>query len=267
MVAASSFTFLLASFAAVGVHAIVPDVSPTEPTPGTNYTSKCHIQWDKDQNGKWKDMSIQLMTGNNIPMTHLTTVATGLDGTTAGKFDYDCPKVTPNSQIYFYQFSAPGANGVLTWTGRFTITDADGNSVPPENTGTDGLGQPFLWGMGQLEDPSSAKPPPDYLATGTTGNSNSTTSASAGDSGDSGSSSSAPVLPTSAPTSGPDGSAATTGNNNPQSSGSPNSSGQGNAANNTTENRDNGAVSVSVSRAWQATLAIAVSASAFAVLL
>ncbi|KAK7022882.1 hypothetical protein VNI00_016869 [Paramarasmius palmivorus] len=263
---AASFTLFLASCLAVGVHAIV---GPTEPTPGNTYNegSKCNIQWQGDKDGKWKDMSIQLMTGDNLNMVHLTTVATGLDGNKDGKFDYNCPKVSPNSEIYFYQFSAPGAPGKLTWTGRFTIADSKGNSVPPENTDKDGNGKTFMWGTGKLDDASSAKPPPSYLSGGSAGSSASaSSSSSSSSSARSSSASSSSSSSSSAPTTTPSmttsvRSTATLANNSPQSSAP--SSEQGSSGNSTTGNRDNGAASTSISRTWQTTLALVAFASVF----
>lgn len=45
------------------------------------------------------------MSGPNLAMTKVTTVATGLDGSdaTLTPFNWTCPGVTPCSAIYFYQ--------------------------------------------------------------------------------------------------------------------------------------------------------------------
>lgn len=67
-------------------------------------------------------------------------------------------QVTPNSDIYFYQFTDPSTTNI-TWTTRFTIADASGNSVDPENATQPG-GQAIPWGTGALVDPSKATPPP-----------------------------------------------------------------------------------------------------------
>jgi hypothetical protein len=74
MVASASFALLLASFGAAGVRAIV---TPNEPGPGSVYNegSTCHIQWAGDKDGKWDNMAIQLMTGDNFQMVHLTSVS------------------------------------------------------------------------------------------------------------------------------------------------------------------------------------------------
>lgn len=70
------------------------------------------------------------MTGSNLAMVPVQTVATGLDGTSgSGTVDFTCPDVTPNSAIYFYQFSQAGQP--TSWTTRFTIAGADGSTVSP----------------------------------------------------------------------------------------------------------------------------------------
>lgn len=48
-------------------------------------------------------MSIALMTGSNLQMSKLATVATDLDGTssTTSSYEYACPDVSPNAPIYF----------------------------------------------------------------------------------------------------------------------------------------------------------------------
>lgn len=76
-------------------------------------------------------------------------------------------QVTPNSAIYFYQFSTPAAPTNLTWTTRFTIAAADGSTTPPENQ-NEPDGQNIPWGTGALVDPSTAVPPPSYLTGGST---------------------------------------------------------------------------------------------------
>ncbi|GAA5980996.1 hypothetical protein JCM10908_003945 [Rhodotorula pacifica] len=134
---------LLALSAAKAVHA---DVVPTAPGPGEVFRvgQKCNIQWNLDTTGTWTSFEIQLMTGSNLNMVPLTTVATGIDGTTgAGTIDFTCPQVTPNADIYFYQFTQAGA--ATSWTTRFTIAAADGTVTQPTET-TAGI----AWGTGQL---------------------------------------------------------------------------------------------------------------------
>jgi hypothetical protein len=54
------------------------DVTPSVPGPGIVYTvgGVCHIEWDgdHDSNTVWKDMSIELMSGSNFDMIHLTSM-------------------------------------------------------------------------------------------------------------------------------------------------------------------------------------------------
>jgi len=174
------FTTLLASSAVLLSHAIV---APNEPGPGDSFNegASCHIAWAGDTTSgsatAWKGMAIELMSGPNEAMVHLTTVATDQDGTVAGTFDYTCPQVTPNSAIYFYQFSSGGAGPTnLTWTGRFTIAGTDGSTTPPTET-EQWDGQTVQWGHGTLVDASSAVAAPTFNSTDST-NSGSSDSAS-----------------------------------------------------------------------------------------
>ncbi|KAF5316284.1 hypothetical protein D9619_006814 [Psilocybe cf. subviscida] len=152
------FTALLALSAPLSAFA---DVTPSEPGPGDvfNVGQPCNIVWtgDRPDSGvSWKNMAIELMTGDNFNMVHITTVATGQDGSVDGKFSYTCPEVTPNSAIYFYQFTAPGAINA-TWTTRFTLASATGATTPPANANQPGAGGAAIpWGVGALVDPSKA---------------------------------------------------------------------------------------------------------------
>jgi len=145
-------------------------VIPTGPAPGDKFISgqDCTIQWDADTTGTWKTAYIELMSGNNIDMIHLTTVTT-FDGTDASKtsFTWTCPKVTLQSPVYFYQFTSTGT-GSPEWTGRFSIT-ADGNPVAaPNATQPDGSAKP--WGNGALANPADGTPAPptspEFVASG-----------------------------------------------------------------------------------------------------
>ncbi|KIJ65480.1 hypothetical protein HYDPIDRAFT_67024, partial [Hydnomerulius pinastri MD-312] len=124
---------------------------PNNPGPGDVFIEgqACAIGWDADTTGLWKNMSIELMTGDNFNMVYLTTVGT-VDGTdpTKNTFSYPCPKVTPHSPIYFYQFTSTGSTD-KTWTGRFTITDTPNDIVPPTQT-TQPDGSKIPWGTGSL---------------------------------------------------------------------------------------------------------------------
>ncbi|EDR14437.1 uncharacterized protein LACBIDRAFT_304994 [Laccaria bicolor S238N-H82] len=164
----STLTFLLALALPLLVRA---DVTPAEPAPGASFNagSSCTITWigDKASTTIWKNMAIELMTGDNYDMVHLTTVATNQDGTVDGSFSYTCPEVTPNSAIYFYQFTSPLTNNA-TWTGRFTIASSTGNSTPPPNATQPGTGEAIPWGTGALNDPSKAVAAPILSGSGAT---------------------------------------------------------------------------------------------------
>ncbi|KAF8643014.1 hypothetical protein AX16_009259 [Volvariella volvacea WC 439] len=157
---------ILTYFLALGLTSAIvkADVTPSTPGPGAvfNEGSNCLVSWigDTDSPSNWGNMNIQLMTGDNFNMIHITTVATDLDGTTSGEFSFPCPDVEPNSAIYFYQFTSP-ATSIKTWTTRFTIAAPDGSTVPPENAVQPGSGEEIPWGVGALVDPSTAVPPPE----------------------------------------------------------------------------------------------------------
>ncbi|TNY23788.1 hypothetical protein DMC30DRAFT_280058 [Rhodotorula diobovata] len=113
-------------------------------TTGVQVGEKCDIEWNLDTTGDWTDFSITLMTGSNFAMVPVQTVASGLDGTKGAQtIDYTCPDVSPNSAIYFYQFSQEGA--ATAWTTRFTIAAADGSTTKPTES-TSGI----AWGTGSL---------------------------------------------------------------------------------------------------------------------
>ncbi|KAF8336222.1 hypothetical protein F5887DRAFT_848517, partial [Amanita rubescens] len=145
---------------------------PAPPGPGyvANAGSQCGIEWigDTSSSTVWKGMSIQLMTGDNFNMIPLTTVVQNLDGTKSGSFMWTCPQVsTPNSAIYFYQFTSPNTVN-RQWTTRFAIASSSGQTTPPPNVTQPGTGQAIPWGIGKLNDPSKAVPPPGYLTGGST---------------------------------------------------------------------------------------------------
>jgi len=162
MLAVNTFVAFFAFAAPLLVRA---DVNPTGPAPGDTFNqgSNCVITWSGDTNSttNWKNMAIELMTGDNINMVHLTTVATNQDGTVNGRFSYTCPQVTPNSAIYFYQFTNPQTL-TATWTGRFTIAGPGGASTPPANAVQPGSGASIPWGTGALVNPAQAVPPPSF---------------------------------------------------------------------------------------------------------
>lgn len=74
-----SATILTTLFAAIALVRADPD--PSEPGPGSVYNegSKCHISWDPDTTGTWTTMNIELMTGSNTGMVHLTSEYHGHD--------------------------------------------------------------------------------------------------------------------------------------------------------------------------------------------
>ena len=82
-----------------------------------------------------------------------------VDGTTATSNSWTCPQVTPNSAIYFYQFTSPASNNTY-WTTRFAIADANGNTTPPTQQTQPGSGAKIPWGTGALTNSSASKPPP-----------------------------------------------------------------------------------------------------------
>lgn len=145
------------------------DPTPTTPGPNDvfNAGGQCTIAWTPDTTGIWTVMNIELMTGSNSQMVFLTTVAT-VDGTstTNATFSYPCPAVTPNSAIYFYQFTSPASNDTL-WTTRFALADASGASTAPTNP-TQPDGEAIPWGTGALVNPASATPPPAGVPAGNT---------------------------------------------------------------------------------------------------
>lgn len=208
-------TFFLASLL---TSCFAGPLAPLQPAPNNQFTEggPLSISWSPDTTGAWKVTNIELMTGNNFDMVHLTTLAT-VDGTDAknASITVPCPSVTPHSAIYFLQFSTVGQ---VMWTGRFSIVGSDGTTVPPSNaTQPDGSNIP--WGTGMLVAPSfPGSPPPSTAPSGqidasgasgsagtsssvssSTGSSNSTEGLSASSSSSSSpstSSSSSPSVPT-----------------------------------------------------------------------
>ncbi|KAH9851842.1 hypothetical protein C2E23DRAFT_732131 [Lenzites betulinus] len=161
-------------------------VIPTAPGPNDvfNEGANCTFSWTPDPSGVWTQTDVELMTGDNFNMVYITTVAS-FDGTDASisTFSYPCPEVTPNSAIYFYQFTTPKDPAAREWTTRFAIADAQGNTTPPPNAtqpGADPSTTPIPWGTGALKDPSQAAPEPAYLLpAGAAPSGNATASASA----------------------------------------------------------------------------------------
>lgn len=122
-------------------------VSPTSPSGETvvQVGQPLNALWTADGTGQWTDVVVQLMTGDNFQMIPLQTLSTNIDGTKDTQATWTTPNVTPNSKIYFLQFTKGGDVSTATWTTRFTIAGADGSTTPPTNT-TSGV----QWGIGQL---------------------------------------------------------------------------------------------------------------------
>ncbi|GAA6041555.1 hypothetical protein JCM8097_004262 [Rhodosporidiobolus ruineniae] len=137
------FTQVLVALAAASL-AQAAELVPLTPVAGQKVGGTCKINWNLDTTGTWTNFSITLKTGPNLNMVALETVQTGIDGTTGtGELDWTCPDVTPNSDIYFYEFAQEGAD--VQWTTRFAIAATDGTTTEPTNE-TDGV----QWGTGQL---------------------------------------------------------------------------------------------------------------------
>jgi hypothetical protein len=71
MFSRSAFSALFLSIALVAL----ADVTPTDPGPGQVFQAgaACAIAWTPDTTGTWKTLNIELMTGDNINMVHLTS--------------------------------------------------------------------------------------------------------------------------------------------------------------------------------------------------
>jgi len=138
------------------------DPTPSVPGPGDSYREggDCQIGWGLDPTGKWTDMQIELKTGDNWQMVPLKVITT-IDATKETQYTYPCPKVSPNSAIYFYEFTSSSSTEKY-WTTRFTITDENGNSTPPSQS-VQQNGDKIPWGTGTLvtvDDGSSPPGPP-----------------------------------------------------------------------------------------------------------
>ncbi|KAL1739549.1 hypothetical protein HDZ31DRAFT_68819, partial [Schizophyllum fasciatum] len=171
---------------------------------------------------------------------------------------WTCPELEPYSAIYFYQFSACGADS-KTWTTRFTITSPSGEKTDPENATQDN-GDAIPWGTGKLVDESAAVAAPS--CDGNAGNATASASggASASASATGASSSAAGAASESAGASSASEEAATnTALSNNAASGSGSPSGTAGAAE---ASQSNDALTVQA-RAWQAAGALGASALAF----
>lgn len=125
-------------------------VVPTAPGPGQVFKEgdQCTLSWSLDTTGAWKSFNVDLMSGSNFAMQLVTNVFKGRDGTKGPTtYSWTCPQVTPNSAIYFYQFTQAGAD--TTWTTRFAIASPSGEVTPPANSTQPG-GAAIPWGIGYL---------------------------------------------------------------------------------------------------------------------
>lgn len=61
--------------AALPILAVVAQVEPSEPAPGEKFNegADCNISWAVDPTGTWTELNIELMSGSNTQMTHLTS--------------------------------------------------------------------------------------------------------------------------------------------------------------------------------------------------
>jgi len=151
------FAKLLLAFIALQVLLVNADPDPLTPAPGDKYHEggSCLIEWDTDDGDTWQDMEIVLMTGSNTDMVELKLITT-VDATQEDSYSYPCPQVYPNSAIYFYEFRTNEAEDVY-WTGRFTITDKNGNSTSPTQS-TQPNGEKVPWGTGMLINATNTLP-------------------------------------------------------------------------------------------------------------
>ncbi|WWC85204.1 uncharacterized protein L201_000063 [Kwoniella dendrophila CBS 6074] len=169
-------TISFLTLAALSVSAIVTPTSPDGSTV-VKVGDKINALWTVDSTDNWNNLEIQLMTGDNLQMVPLATVATGIDGTKVDSFSFVAPDVSPYSKIYFLQFTNGGATTNVTWTTRFTIAGADGSTTEPTNS-TVYSGNTVQWGTGKLLSQVSTEGSSSNSTTSASGSSsNSTTGA------------------------------------------------------------------------------------------
>jgi len=174
------FAITSAIFLALASSALA-DPSPLTPSTA-NTGSPCLISWTPDTSGLWNETVIELMTGPNQDMMHVTTVTT-VDTTSAAPstFTWTCPDVTLNAAVYWYQFSHAAQPTNLLWSTRFAIASSTGQvTAAPNQIQPDSGAEAIPWGDGNLVDPSTAKPAPSYITGETTagaGNSTATVTA------------------------------------------------------------------------------------------
>jgi len=155
--------FAAASLVALGLAASVfADPAPLTPQTGVE-GQPCVISWTPDTTGTWNQTVIELMTGQNQLMVHLTTVATvDTTSTTNTSYTWTCPQVTLHAPVYFYQFSHAANASEFAWTTRWGIEAPSGTlDAAPTPTQPDGSATP--WGIGLLVDAAAASPAPTYI--------------------------------------------------------------------------------------------------------
>jgi hypothetical protein len=82
-------------------------VAPSEPSPefvvkiGGDINSMWVLNENTDQ--QWTNMTIELMTGSNFNMVHLSYVGQGINAVNSTVHNFRAPMVHPTGQIYFLQ--------------------------------------------------------------------------------------------------------------------------------------------------------------------
>lgn len=84
-----------------------PGIAPSEPSPESSFNIGTDITatWNNTDVGtdQWTNMTIELMTGSNYNMIHLSYVATKINAMTSTSYSFKAPDVHPTSKIYFLQ--------------------------------------------------------------------------------------------------------------------------------------------------------------------
>ncbi|WAQ83642.1 hypothetical protein PtA15_4A90 [Puccinia triticina] len=166
---------VLSLLVAVASCATSTGVVPTAPGPGEAFKEggDCPLSWNLDTTGKWTSFSVDLMSGSNNAMQLVTSVFKNKDGTKGEtSYTWKCPAVTPNSAIYFYQFTQAGAD--TTWTTRFAITSPSGDVTPPANSAQPNGGAQIPWGIGHLVGAGAASAPANTPTTAPSATANTT---------------------------------------------------------------------------------------------
>ncbi|KAI8876197.1 hypothetical protein K501DRAFT_232421 [Backusella circina FSU 941] len=111
---------------------------------------------------KWKNMRVDLMTGDNGNQKFLKNFGKNIDAKMVKSIKIKAPDVEPHAPVYFIMFSSPF--GQKVWSTRFAIAGQDGVVAPAENAAQPD-GKPIPWGVGKLvgesaKDTNDDKPPP-----------------------------------------------------------------------------------------------------------